>query len=438
MKKLLYPVVVLMLLCFGCHKDKKIIPGGGGNADLQIQVVQGNNQKDTIGNLLHDSIVVKILSNGAPANNYTVQFKRSGCEDIQVTPKNTSINGQATFGWYLSGQVGAQLLNIVATDADGINKDSVTVLATGLQPGKGWHRSGCVQNFPVNDVTELGSGRLLCSLNGNNYPYYSDDNAQSWHPLKAFSNNYFIAKIVPGQQDDIFLATLNDGIFYSNDNGQTWQNRSNGINDPSGLSDIAFTKTGMLVCSNNSGVYTSPDKGQNWTENDYGLPIGQSSYPCQTTNGDLYIVGADNELYKLANGATKWVNLGSSAGNVLLSNVESVFVDNNDNIFIGTPHDGIGATGVIYRSSDGGATWAPVFSATSINNSYPNITQMSKTGSTYYFSFSGRGIYQTNTFSNFINVTTRFAAYGSLSYTVAPNSSLVLGSPGYGVFYYLQ
>ncbi|HVV56254.1 MAG TPA: sialidase family protein [Mucilaginibacter sp.] len=432
MKKLLPAVIVFALFCFGCHKDKKQTPGGG-DTGLHIQIVKGNNQKDTIGNLLKDSIVVKVTSDGMPAGNYIVQFKRSGCEDVTITEATTGANGQASFGWYLSGQTGGQLLDIVLLDAGRNEKDSVSAMATGIEAAHGWHRSGCVQNFPVNTVSELNTGRLLCALNGNNYPYYSDDNAASWHPLTSFSSSHFITKIITDSQNDIFLATQNDGLYYSSDNGQSWSNRTSGITDPTNFSDMAYTRSGRLIFCSNSGVYISSDKGQNWEEDDFGLPFGQSSYPCEDSNGILYIIGSDYSLYKSTNGGGKW----NIMNNILLSNVESVFVDTNDDIYIGIPHNGPGVDGLIFRSSDGGNTWTQLFSQTTGNSSYPNITQISKMGSMYYFSFAGSGVFQTSDFSSYSNITTRFASYGLLSYTLAKNSSLVIGSPGYGIFYYV-
>lgn len=411
------------------------MPGDIIDTGLKIELIQGNNQKDTIGNPLKDSIIVKVTNDGVPVSNYIVQFKRSGCEDVTISEKTIPASGQATYAWYLSGDTGGQLLDIVLLDNNRNKKDSISATAIGMAATHGWHRSGCVQNFPVNNIEEISSGRLLCSLNANQYPYYSDDNAISWHPLKTFPNSYFITKIIAGGQNEIFMATRDNGMFYSNDNGQTWTNRSNGIADPTNFADMAYTRSGKLIYTDESGVYISADKGLNWEENDFNLPAGQSFYPCEALNGNLFIIGSDNELYKSVNNGGSWTNLASS--NVILASLESVFIDDNGDMYVGNPHNGPGVEGSIYKSTDGGQNWSMVFTQSNVDPSYPNITQISKLNGSYYFSFAGRGVYKTSNFSAYTNNTGQFAGYGLLSYAISKNSTFVIGSPGYGVFYYI-
>ena len=436
MERLLYLIALIMICCFGCKKDKKNGPNDNIST-VKIQLVSGGNQKDTIGNRLKDSIVVKITDSGVPSVNYTIQFKRSGCEDVSITSKTTTVNGLVSYPWYLSGETGGQLLKVIVSDNSGNKKDSISVMATGLAALHGWHRGGCMQNFPVNAVSGLSSGRIFASLNKVDYPYYSDDNAASWHPLKSFTNSHFITKIVPGANNEVFVATQNEGVFYSKDNGQTWANISAGITDPTAFADFTYTKNGNLIYTNNSGVYISTDKGANWTEASYGLPDGPSYYPCEQLNGDLYVIGSDAELYKTTDGGNNWKDQGSDLGNILLESVESMFIDANGDMYIGVPSNGPGSDGSIYRSTNQGTTWSQVYSNTPLDNSYANVTQISKLGSTYYFSFAGRGVYQTPNFSTYSNITARFAQYGLLSYTLSQNSTFILGSPGFGVFYYV-
>lgn len=435
MKRLLYLTALLMIFCFGCKKDKHDGPGDGSSV-LKIQLISGSNQKDTVGNLLKDSIIVKVTENGLPAGNYAVQFKRSGCEDVSITQKTTGDNGLVSYAWYLSGETGGQLLRAILTDNNGNKKDSVMINATGITAAHGWHRSGCVQNFPVNNVSALSSGRLLSAVNKAGYPYYSDDNAVSWHPLKSFPGNQLITKIMPGAPNEAFIATQ-QGLFYSSNNGQSWTSISSSIADPTNFADFTYTKNGTLIFSDNSGAYLSDDKGATWIDASFGLPDGMSYYPCEAPNGDLYIVGSDAELYKSINGGNTWVNQGSSVGNTLLSSIESLFIDDNGDMYIGTPHNGPGAPGGVYRSANHGTTWKNLFTLPPIGTSYANITQINKLGGNYYFSFAGRGVYQTANFSVFGNITTRFSSYGLLSYTVANNATFVIGSPGYGIFYYV-
>ncbi len=436
MNKLLFLAAAFFLFNLGCKKEvprtlENVVPQSG----LYIQLVSGNYQTDTVGNKLKDSIKLKVYNNGTPVQGYSIQLLRSGCEDLTVSEATTDANGQVSYAWYLSGDIGKQSLRAVLLDANLNRRDSVGVAAIGLATSHGWHRGGCLQNFPVNKVTTLSSGRILASLNMAGYPYYSDDNAKSWHPLKTFSKNYVISKIL-SSGNDVFMATYNDGIFHSGDNGQTWTNISSGIIDVLNFSDLAYTPSGKLFFLNDYGVFESDDKGQTWNENDNGLPAGSSTYPVEQTNGDLFIIGSDASVYKLPVHTGTWINIGPTSS-YLLSSAESLYIDNNGNIFMGGPHNAPSNTGSIYESADNGISWSPVFSQQQDASTYSNIDNISKLNGNYYFSFGGLGIFRTANFTQYKDMTLQFGNIGVVSYTVAANSSFVIGTTGYGVYYYV-
>jgi len=192
---------------------------------------------------------------------------------------------------------------------------------------------------------------------------------------------------------------------------------------------------GNLIFSGSGGVFLSTDNGQSWNEYDFGLPAGQSSYPCEQTNGDLYIIGSDASLYQLPVHKSQWVNIGAN-DQYLLSSVESIYIDSRGNMFIGTPHNAPDATAHLYESADNGGSWSQVFTQQTIgNSSYPNISNISQYNGVYYFSISGLGVYQTSDFVNYNNTSYQLGNIGLLTYTVSKNSTFVLGSPGFGVYY---
>ena len=159
MKKIPCLLFALILICFSCKKDIKQPAPGDTSVGLHVVITGGNSQKDTVGNLLKDSVTVKVINNNVPVSGYTVQFKRSGCEDQTITEKTTASTGLASFAWYLSGETGPQSLKIILLDNAHSAKDSASASATGIAASHGWHRGGCLQNFPVNDVAALSSGR---------------------------------------------------------------------------------------------------------------------------------------------------------------------------------------------------------------------------------------------------------------------------------------
>lgn len=212
--------VVAVVLC-GCKKDK--IPNQNNSNNIKITLVSGNNQTADVGYPTQDSIVVKITQNGAPAANYDVQFIGSGCNEDLVTDLHTKSDGTVKYAWLMASNQGQQTLRAVAVNGN-TRVDSVTVTATataaiGVEP-----RSACIPNpggIPRR-ILQLSTGRLITCFGVQTSIRYSDDNGQSWLPLKAFGADHTVVSIATTPQDELFAATETEGVFYSKDAGTTW------------------------------------------------------------------------------------------------------------------------------------------------------------------------------------------------------------------------
>ena len=438
MKKtfLLYSFIIILII--SCQKDKNSKPiDNNSSSGYKIEIIKGGTQADTLGNLLKDSIIVKITKDENLLKNVYVRFETSGCDNNTIAdiPMYAYKKGIAAFQWRLNGTVGQQSLKITLLDSLKSKKDSIVATATGIMPTTGWHRSSCTPDpVPiVNSFCKLSSGRLIATFNSNDYPYYSDDNAITWHVVKTFPVILYssIVKLIAIAADEIFAATQNNGLYYSKDGGQTWEARSSGITDPRYFTAMNFTNSGKLIYTTDiGGVYLSTNKGLSWKSVMNGLPFSERFYyPSEQINGDLYMVSSLGTLYKSTNNGGQWNSVSLS----FTANVQSIFINDNGDFFLGASN----STAELYRSVDGGATWAKIYTAAPIPGVYREIETMSKQDNgTYYFYTFGNGIVKTSNFADFTNIAPPYTEQ-SRCYITTKTGQLVIGTALNGIYYNL-
>ncbi len=127
--------------------------------------------------------------------------------------------------------------------------------------------------------------------------------------------------------DKILLGGDIEGIFASDDGGRSWSIRNEGLRDY-WIETILHhpTNENIIYACGKSGVYKSTGRGATWQWLRTGLPpVSPNSYSAPVI--ELVMDPADvNVIY---------------AG-------------------IGSPRNGIGMQGAVYRTVDGGSTWARV------------------------------------------------------------------------------
>jgi len=85
MKKTFIFLFVAFVFLSGCSKnDKTVAPPDSKTPEVKIALLSGDNQTDTIGNSLHDEILVEVTEDGTPKSGYTIQFVGSGCDQTDT------------------------------------------------------------------------------------------------------------------------------------------------------------------------------------------------------------------------------------------------------------------------------------------------------------------------------------------------------------------
>ena len=254
------------------------------------------------------------------------------------------------------------------------------------------------------------------------------------------------------------VYALSDRLYVSNDRGQNWTPRGSPANpgpllfpppfggapllvlDPLtpatmyAAANCTFTNNGPPTC----GVSKSTDAGGSWTFNPITIS-GPGPQPVfvnglaidPKTPSRLYAASSTAGIFKSTDGGATW------AGIFPLTSAATVAVDPQNPTVV---YASFGSnTGSIFRSPDAGSTWA------TITNGLPTgwfanvlVTDRSVPGRVYALgSFSSTGLYRTeNGGSNWIKIGSGLPDGAIVALTIDPNtSSTVYAAPSGGGLY---
>jgi hypothetical protein len=441
-KNLPFLPFLISILFFSCSKDnKQPTPQNNNSNAIQIALISGGGQTDTIGRQLTTSVTVKVSQNGKPVSGYNVLFQGSGCNADLTHTFTTATDGTAGIYWSLAGDVGPQTMKAIVLNSQNQKIDSVTATATGLAPGTGWHFSACTPfAYQANSFCKLSTGRLFTSIiTGKTSLRYSDDNGMSWNAVKSLGNSHVFQYVISTPADEIFAFTEGEGTFYSSDAGQTWTTLSAQPFNNDNISVATYTPTGkLMVTSQSHALSISLDKGKTWTTPALNLftPLNSTSPdesfndPLEDKNGNLYVVGQESEtIYKSADGGKSWSPISRQVNEFDFA----LYIDNNNEFYKSRSDD---VSGGIYVSKDNGVTY-PTMLYSSPNAFIENMSVQSD--GNFYFVDRALGLYQATGVSTplkriYDNVVPGIA----IPYIVAKNNNVITVNLGFNLIAYYK
>jgi photosystem II stability/assembly factor-like uncharacterized protein len=159
-----------------------------------------------------------------------------------------------------------------------------------------------------------------------------------------------------------FLAATNNGLYRSLDPSKGWQKLSYGTGDPR-TTCIATTPrepATIWVGTPQSGVLVSRDNGKTWRSVDgvpRDVPINVIAQDPQRP--DRVFIGTKQALIMSADGGATWSRRG---GNVPFGDFTSILINprNGDEVFAGNAYQTSEVGGGVFRTTDGGQTWARI------------------------------------------------------------------------------
>ena len=287
-----------------------------------------------------------------------------------------------------NGPLGGQATNIYDNGTTVFANISGSGIYKSTDNGASWSK---IEGFDfLKDCGTLaGKGNELFVHNNSDEIYHSTDGGDSWNQISdtTITNHYIYSFLINGQNvyapsplglyhstDDgaswskikdtltagdlrfiksdstfLFLGNSAGQLFRSSDNGASWKLLKNGSND---LTTYAITTDGTTLIAANSGfvssLYISTDFGDTWTQKDGSGGENSAFYDLYFINGNLIGRFPDNKFYISSDEGTSWSEIQVDTTINFFEDIEG----SGSNVFIATYGNGI------YRSIDGGHTWA--------------------------------------------------------------------------------
>ena len=183
--------------------------------------------------------------------------------------------------------------------------------------------------------------------------YHSVDGGALWTPARGGSSLAGALEVVadPGDPRALY-ALLEDGLYYRRPNGQ-WIARG-----PGGRLDafaVAPSEPRRLYAAGGSSSWVSHDRGLTWEPSCCGSPSGAAVMRVHPHDADVVYAATEGGILKSADGGQSWSLLAADIAAAPIV-VHALVLDprNPEVLYAGTADDGI------WRSRDGGATWAHV------------------------------------------------------------------------------
>ncbi|MBO9198908.1 MULTISPECIES: WD40/YVTN/BNR-like repeat-containing protein [Niastella] len=445
--------MLLIVLSTACKKnndidtpvtDDPVVPGDttvvgdSTKAGLKLKLVGGGGQTDTVGQSLKEPILVKLTQDGHIPGAFTIRFDTYDCDNNKIIraqeyyhpgtyTKEPPDSVTVSFSWELNGIIGTQYAKVTVWDSLKRPQDSLTITATGVKASeKGWHKSGCSpQGYSV-AFAQLSSGRILSATNTfdsfNSYIYYSDDEGVTWTRMKTSPNIKNYARMVTTPSNEMFLSAYYKSVYYSKDGGLTWETRNN-IPTYASTGDVYYTQSGILFWAYLGTAYLSNDKGLNWRQINTPNPyLSKFSDPVSLKDGTLFAKHFE-ALVISTDGGDNWTKLWTLDKDTAIT---SVYVDDNDYVFVGCSSKTVGAG--LYVSKDRGQTWNYIYPT-----QYNGVFKINKFNGVYYF--YARNEHELISTTDLVTFT-RIDPVRSDDYFVTKNNHLILSTSN-GFQYYV-
>lgn len=180
--------------------------------------------------------------------------------------------------------------------------------------------------------------------------------AKFWDQLNINVNAYIYALIIT-PQGRIYVGT-DKGIFVSADSGKTWTARSTGLPSNKSVTSLASDIDGNVYAGVwNGGAFKQSYTDTAWTAMNDGLTqLTVTSVAVNPADSTIFLGTAGGGVYYIRKAATTWTKVDTSLSD---SHTECLLIDTvNHNVYAGTWSG-------LFRSTDGGNTWARMGATTS-------------------------------------------------------------------------
>ena len=192
-----------------------------------------------------------------------------------------------------------------------------------------------------------------------------------WQPIPDLPRQINVLVVDPHNPQIMYAGTgssgAGSGVFKSEDAGLTWQKASSGLPGED-VRALGFSHTDpatlYTAIGHRGDVFASTDGAQNWTRlGSYGLSGFQARLSVAPSDPNvLFAVEDVRGLYRSLDGGRNWVELGEGLprdqNDTVKAQSLAIHPADADVVYLGTGWGAFDGNGV-YKSTDGGETWAP-------------------------------------------------------------------------------
>jgi len=185
-------------------------------------------------------------------------------------------------------------------------------------------------------------------------------NGSAWTRFKLVPPKVAELLCLEAVGSDLFAGT-GEGVFLSKDKGASWTDISSGLpKDPYitclGVngSDIVAGLSELMVPENPIGIRLARGAGRTWTVAELGLK--NAEIECFATGGKHLFAGTTSGVFRSPDGGATWAAV--NAGLPVASNVTSLMASGQN--LIAVTSQGTPSFGDVWLSSDDGRTWKTI------------------------------------------------------------------------------
>ncbi len=185
----------------------------------------------------------------------------------------------------------------------------------------------------------------------------STDGGTNWQDLGQLNEFYFDIIVDSADPNRIYGSGLGGVIVRTEDNGQTWNRINEGIPLVNILAIARDESTQVLYAAPEfEGICRSEDDGITWIDTGTDLLTYQITTLFVAQNGDLYAGTQAHGVFRSSDAGDTFAALAIPVGSDYVADVVSPAI--NPNLVLVATRSGMMGVESVYRSLDGGTTWA--------------------------------------------------------------------------------
>lgn len=156
-----------------------------------------------------------------------------------------------------------------------------------------------------------------------------------------------VEKIITNKTNKIFAFGFPLGLYISKNNGKDWSRLRIQRNDINHLAPMSTYNENIVICHNDD-IYLSEDDGKRWKEIK-GLTGQYITAISMNSKGNIFII-TDNKLYKSSKQKDGWILVNDSYFDKPYISIKNLIINSDDNIIV-VDYDSV------YISKDDGKNW---------------------------------------------------------------------------------